>query len=232
MTSAPARVAHRLIPQSGPGRVLAASNLVFTLGSGMYLTAGVLYFTEVAHLPAGQVGLGLMVAGLISLALGIMVGHLADRHGARGVYASALLIQAAATAGFVVADDFWSFVAVVSAATGAKAAGVAARSPLIRQHGGDRPQQFRAYLRAVTNVGVSVGALLAGSAVQAGTATAYDLMVWATAALTAASAVFLAFLPPISPSAPRPGRAGSPCTTGPTCCSPCSTASWRSSSRS
>src|SRR4051812_32860835 len=113
MTSTSSRLARRLIPSSGPGRVLAASNLVFTLGSGMYLTAGVLYFTEAVHLPAGQVGLGLVIAGMISLAMGILVGHLADRRGARGVYAAALLIQAVATAGFVLAHDFWPFIAVV-----------------------------------------------------------------------------------------------------------------------
>jgi MFS family permease len=190
----------RLIPDPGPQRLLAGSNLVFTLGSGMYLTAGVLYFTQDVHLPAGRVGLGLMVAGSLSLALGIVVGHLADRHGARGVYAIALLVQALATAGFVLAHDFWPFVAVVSVATGAKTAGVAARSPLIRRYGGDRPQDFRAYLRAVTNVGISFGALFAGWAVQVGSHSAYTMMVWGIAVLTAASAIFLMFLPAVTPA--------------------------------
>jgi MFS family permease len=166
----------------------------------MYLTAGVLYFTEAAHLPAGQVGLGLLAAGLAALALGVLVGHLADRHGARGVYGVTLLVQAAATAGFLAADDFWPFVAVVSLATAAKAGGVAARSPLIRRYGGDRPQEFRAYLRAVTNVGISIGALGAGWAVQTGTASAYATMVSAIAVLTAASAVFLTFIPAVAPA--------------------------------
>jgi MFS family permease len=195
----------RLIPSPGPQRLLAGSNLVFTLGSGMYLTAGVLYFTEDVHLPAGRVGLGLMAAGFVSLALGIVVGHLADRHGARGVYATALIVQALATAAFVAAHDFWPFVAVVSVATGAKTAGVAARSPLIRRYGGDRPQEFRAYLRAVTNVGISFGALFAGWTVQIGSHTAYTMMVWAIAVLTAASAVFLAFLPAVTPVHDRGG---------------------------
>nr|WP_221373918.1 hypothetical protein [Actinoplanes polyasparticus] len=45
-----------LVPPPGPQRALAASNFVFTVGSGLYLTAGVLYFTEAVHLPPGQVG--------------------------------------------------------------------------------------------------------------------------------------------------------------------------------
>ncbi|MEV7343908.1 MFS transporter [Streptomyces sp. NPDC093544] len=189
-----------LLPDAGPQRVIAASNFVYTIGSGLYLTAGVLYFTQAVHLPAAQVGLGLGIAGFVSLALGIGAGHLADSHGARGVYAATLVVRAAATACFVLADSFWPFVLAVCAATGAQAAGVAARSPLIRHYGGDRPQQFRSYLRAVTNVGISLGALLAGWAVQVGTHTAYQLLVIGIAISTAASAVVLVFLPPVAPT--------------------------------
>ncbi|MFB7191550.1 MFS transporter [Streptomyces sp. NPDC056230] len=188
-----------LMPDSAPQRVIAASNFVYTVGSGLYLTAGVLYFTEAAHLPASQVGLGLGIAGFVSLAVGITVGHLADRCGARGVYAATLVVQALATAGFVLADGFWPFVLAVCAATGAKAAGLAARSPLIRHYGGGRPQEFRAYLRAVTNVGISLGALLAGWVVQVGTLTAYQLLVIGNAFAFLASAAVLFLLPPVKP---------------------------------
>ncbi|MEV5432382.1 MFS transporter [Streptomyces sp. NPDC052701] len=194
-----------LLPDTGPQRVLAASNFVCTVGSGLYLTAGVLYFTQAVHLPAGQVGLGLGIAGFVSLALGIAVGRLADEHGARGVYATTLVVQALATACFVLADSFWPFVLAVCAATGAKAAGVAARSPLIRHHGGERPQEFRACLRAGTNLGVSLGALLAGWAVQVGTHTAYHLMVIGNAVALAASAALLVLLAPVAPAPSAPG---------------------------
>ncbi|MGI5487027.1 MFS transporter [Microtetraspora malaysiensis] len=189
----------QLMPDAGPQRVIAASNFVYTVGSGLYLTAGVLYFTQAVHLPTGQVGLGLGIAGVVSLASGIAVGHLADKHGARGVYATTLLVQALATAGFVLADSFWPFVVVVGVATGAKAAGLAARSPLIRHYGGDRPQEFRAYLRAVTNVGISLGAALAGWAVQVGSLPAYQLLIIGNAIAFAASAAILVILPPVTP---------------------------------
>jgi MFS family permease len=190
----------RLIPKSGPQRTVAAANFVYTVGSGLYLTAGVLYFTQAVHLPAGQVGLGLGIAGIVSLAAGIAVGHLADRRGARGVYAATLVVQALATAGFALVHDFWPFVLAVGVAAGAKAAGLAARSPLIRRYGGGRPQEFRAYLRAVTNVGISLGALLAGWAVQVGTLGAYHLLVIGNAIAFAASAAILALLPPVPPA--------------------------------
>lgn len=188
-----------LLPKTGSQRVLAVSNFINTVGSGLYLTAGVLYFTEAVHLPAGQVGLGLGIAGLVALAVGVAVGHLADRHGARGIYAATLVVQALATAGFVLADSFWPFVLAVCTAAAAKAAGIAARSPLIRHYGGDRPQEFRAYLRAVTNVGVSLGAVLAGWAVQVGSLTAYQLMVLGNAIAFAIAALILSLLPPVAP---------------------------------
>lgn len=188
-----------LLPKTGSQRVLAVSNFIYTVGSGLYLTAGVLYFTEAVHLPAGQVGLGLGIAGLVALAVGVAVGHLADRHGARGIYAATLVVQALATAGFVLADSFWPFVLAVCTAAAAKAAGIAARSPLIRHYGGDRPQEFRAYLRAVTNLGVSLGAVLAGWAVQVGSLTAYQLMVLGNAIAFVIAALILSLLPPVAP---------------------------------
>ncbi|KPI15505.1 major facilitator superfamily MFS_1 [Actinobacteria bacterium OV450] len=188
-----------LLPAPGPQRTIAASNFVYTVGSGLYLTAGVLYFTQAVHLPAAQVGLGLGIAGALSLAVGIAVGHLADRRGAREVYAGTLVVQALATAGFMLADSFWPFVVAVCAATGAKGAGLAARSPIIRHHGGDRPQEFRAYLRAVTNIGISLGAVLAGWAVQVGTHSAYQLMVIGNAIAFAASALIVLRLRPVKP---------------------------------
>ncbi|GAA2792498.1 MFS transporter [Kitasatospora sp. CM 4170] len=195
----------RLLPEAGPQRVVAASNLVQTMGSGLYLTAGVLYFTEAAHLPAGQVGLGLGIAGLLALAVGVAAGRLADTRDARGVYTATLAVRALATLAFLAADSFWPFVLAVCAAAGAQAAGLAARGPVIRRYGGERPQEFRAYLRAVTNVGVSFGALLAGWAVQTGTPAAYRLLVLGTAAAFAASAAVILLLPPVTPG---PGGGG------------------------
>ncbi|MFG2720085.1 MFS transporter [Streptomyces sp. NPDC048416] len=191
-----------LLPDPGPPRTLAVSNFVYTIGSGLYLTAGVLYFTEDRHLPAAQVGLGLGIAGLFSLLVGIAAGHLADRIGARGVYMAALGVQALATACFVLVDGFWPFVAVVAAALGAKGAGNAARSPLIRHYGGVRPQAFRAYLRAVTNIGISLGAVLAGWAVQVGTHSAYQVLVIGNTVAFVASAALLLLLPPVAPLRP------------------------------
>ncbi|BCJ39656.1 MFS transporter [Actinoplanes ianthinogenes] len=183
----------------GAQRALAAANFAFTIGSGLYLTAGVLYFTEAVRLPAAQVGLGLGIAGVVSLAAGITVGHLADRLGARGVYLGTLLAQAAGDAAFLLATNFATFLVVVTVAASAKTAGFAARTPLIRHYGGQRPQEFRAFLRAVTNLGIAVAAPLAGWAVQVGTLPAYRSMVVGMVAASLAAAAILATVPPMRP---------------------------------
>ncbi|MCC9307930.1 MFS transporter [Kitasatospora sp. RB6PN24] len=188
-----------LLPRTGPQRVIAASNLAYTIGSGVQLTAGVLYFTQAVRLPAAQVGLGLGIAGAVSLVVGVAVGRVADVRGARGVYAMTLVVRASATAAFTLVHGFWPFLAAVSVATAAQAAGLAARGPLIRRYGGERPQEFRAYLRSITNVGVSMGALLAGWAVQVGTLAAYRLLVLGGAASIAAAAAVLPLLPSVGP---------------------------------
>ena len=69
----------------GPIRTFAAITLVNTIGNGLLATAVVLYFTHVVGLGGGQVGVGLTVAGVFGLVVGVPVGHLADRRGPREV---------------------------------------------------------------------------------------------------------------------------------------------------
>lgn len=189
----------KLVPDAGPQRTLTVATLVNTIGNGVYMTAGVLYFTRVVGLPAVQVGLGLSVAGIVSLLVGLPAGHLADRRGARGAYTFALVLAGLAMAAFVLVDHLWSFMIVACLSAAAHASLPPTRAPLIRRYGGDRPQRFRAYLRSVTNLGTSVGALVAGWAVHVDTELAYVLLIAGNAASFAACAVIVRRLPPTPP---------------------------------
>jgi MFS family permease len=197
----------RLLPDSGPQRWLALANLVSTVGNGMYFTAGVLYFTRAVGLPANSVGLGMSVAGLAAMASGLVVGHWADRRGPRGVYALTLLGGAAAMGGFCLVRGFWPFLVVAVLGAAAQAAGPRTRAPIIRQFGGDNPQAFRAYLQAVTNLGVVAGALIAGWAIQQDTHRAYLIMIAANAVSFLLSALIVFKVPAIRP---EPVAAGMP----------------------
>ncbi|WP_328605508.1 MFS transporter [Amycolatopsis sp. NBC_00345] len=196
-----------VLPKSGgrPARLLAFATLVSTTGYGVYLTAGVLYFTNAVHLPTAQVGIGLTIAGAVSLAAGIPFGHLADRRSATTVYSVTLGLGMVSMAGLCLAHDFWTFLAFASLGAVAQTAGQAARGPLVQEYGGERPAEFRGYLRAITNVGVSLGALLAGWGVAVDTSYAYLLLIGGSAVSYAASAMLVLFLPRITPKPVRTG---------------------------
>lgn len=182
-----------------PELILVTATLVNTIGNGSYLTAGILYFTRVLHLPAYEVGLGFSVAGIISLAAGIPGGHLADRRSPRAVYASTLAGCALGMAGFYFTRSFLAFVLVACFTGIAQTAGLAARGPIIRQLGGKRPQELRAYLRSVTNLGIALGAVGAGVAVEVNSALAYKILIAGNGVSFAMSAAIIWFLPNVKP---------------------------------
>jgi hypothetical protein len=195
-----------LIPEGGPRRVLALATALAMTGYGIYLTASVLYFTRAMGLAPSRVGIGLTVAGAVALATGVPAGHLADRRGSRGVYAITLATAAASMTGLCLTRGFWPFLLFASVAAIAQSTGPAARGPLVKHYGGERPAEFRAYLRAVTNIGIAVGAVLAGFGIQAGTRAAYLVLLAGSAVCSAAAAGVVLLLPTLPAEPASPGR--------------------------
>ncbi|TDB80098.1 MFS transporter [Micromonospora sp. KC721] len=196
----------RLLPEPGPARTLALSTLVNTVGRGTWLTVSALFLTRSVGLSVVQVGLGLTITALVALVASTPMGYLADRHGPRGMQIGALLASAACTAALVAVRSFATFLvvgvlmAVADAATrGARGALIAGAVPA------DQRVRTRAYLRAVTNVGISVGAVVAGVGLAADTRAGYVALILldcATYLLAAAILLRLAPMPPV----PAPAR--------------------------
>lgn len=185
-----------LLPAPGPTRVLAAATLVNTFGNGLFLAGSVLFFTRSVGLTAGQVGLGLTTAGLLGLLAGLPAGRLADRRGAREVLVGLLVLQGGAMACFSLVRGFGSFVLVAVAFTVLDRASNAVRQGLVAAV--LAPEQRvpgRAYLRAVTNLGISGGAALGGLALAADTREAYVALVLGNAVSCVLAAVVLLRLP-------------------------------------
>ena len=194
-----------MLPAGKPQRLLAAATLLTMLGYGIYLTAGVLYLTRGLDLPVAQVGLGMSVAGAASLVAGIPIGHLADRMGARAVYTATLLLGGLAMAGLCLTRNFPVFVVCAALSAVAQAAGPAARSPLVQKYGGEKPAEFRGYLRAVTNLGIAAGSVVAAWAIERDTRSAYVLIIGASAVSYGVGAAVAAFMPSVPPLNARPG---------------------------
>ncbi|MFJ8628482.1 MFS transporter [Kitasatospora sp. NPDC093550] len=188
----------------GPQRALIIAGFVNRVGNGLFNTAAILYFTLVVHLPATQVGAGLTIAGLCGLAAGIPAGNLADRHGPRTVWLSALTLQAVTMAAFVLIDSWLAFTLVATldrlAATAANASGGA----LIARVADEHAAAFRARLRTFVNLGVVVGTSGAAFAVQINTRAAYTTLILANAASFAGAAVIALLGVPNYRPLPRP----------------------------
>ncbi|MET7469433.1 MFS transporter [Micromonospora sp. NPDC005686] len=190
----------RLLPEPGPSRTLALSTLVNTVGRGTWLTASALFLTRSVGLTVAQVGVALTLTGLVSLLASTPMGYLADRLGPRGLQMAALLASSGCTAALVAVRSFTGFLlvgvlmAVADAGTrGARGALIAGAVPP------DQRVRTRAYLRAVTNVGISVGTVLAGFALAADTRGAYVTLILLDAATYVLAAAVLLRLPPVPP---------------------------------
>jgi len=167
-----------LLPPPGPLRLYALTTLVDEAGTGMFLTGSVLFFTQVVGLTAAEVGLGLSIAGIVSLFAGIPIGRAADRHGPRRILIALSCTQAALFASYLLVDGFAAFLLVVCCIAAAEAGASPVRKAYISTL--TEPEQrvtVAAYNRAVFNVAFSVGALISGFALAADTPTAYKLLV-------------------------------------------------------
>jgi MFS family permease len=187
---------------------MAVSTLVNTIGSGALLTTFALYFTRIVHLTPAQVGIALSAAALVGLVVQLPVGHLSDTRGPRELLRLLFIAAGVCALGLTVARNVWMLVIVLSLEAvfdnGARAVrgGVIAR--LAAGGPGGQAAQFRAYLRSMTNVGISLGALFGGLALAVDKPWAYLSVFVLDAATWIATGLLTGRLPHLPPSPPPP----------------------------
>lgn len=190
----------RLLPEAGPARTLALSTLVNTVGRGTWLTVSALFLTRSVGLSVAQVGVALTVTALVSLVASTPMGYLADRYGPRGIQLAALAASGVFTAALVAVRSFATFLLVGVLMAVADAASRGARGALIAGAvPADQRVRTRAWLRAVTNVGISVGAVVAGVGLAADTRAAYVALILLDCVTYLLAAVVLLRLAPVPP---------------------------------
>jgi MFS family permease len=196
-----------LLPGDRSGWLLSLGTLADAIGLGLFVTVSTIFFTRSVGLSVSQVGAGLSVAGLVGFAMAVPIGRLADHFGPRGVSVVIALVQAAVMASYVVVRSFWAFLLVVVLFSLAESGSYAARQVLVGQlaRQGSRVR-MQAYQRSVLNVGIAVGALGAGVALQADRRSIYLLAILLNAGSFLALAVFTALLEP-TPPPPAPEHA-------------------------
>ncbi|WP_158587968.1 MFS transporter [Actinomadura logoneensis] len=177
-------------------RALSVATLVNTVGNGLLMTTGALMFTRVVGLTASQVGLALTLGGVFGIVSGIPLGRIADRFGARPTVVALLAVQAVLVLGYTQVHSFWTALPLICAVMFVDRGESAVRGALIATAlPPDRRVPGRAFLRSVTNVGISLGAVLASLALVADTPGAYRAVVVADAATFLVAALLLLRVP-------------------------------------
>jgi hypothetical protein len=199
----PPRFIRALVPEPGIQRVYGLAALINTIGFGLILPAVALYFTRIVHLSGVQVGLGFTISGVIAIPAAIPAGELADRFGPRRAVLWAIFLQGVTGIAYLFIRDFLMFVIVDSLAMIVTTAYFSSVGALIRRVGGDNTAAFRSKVRAISNLGISLGVLGAGVGIEIGTAFSYRALLLINALTFFAAWALLMRVPNYKPL-PRP----------------------------
>jgi hypothetical protein len=139
---------------------LGAGTLVSAVGNGAWYTSWALFLTRSVGLSPAQVGLGMTAAGVVGLLSATPVGWLADRLGAREVFAALLLVQAAAALAYLAVGGLAAFVATACVAEAARG-GSGARNALVLGLTPREEDRLAALgsLRSISHFGWAIGAV-------------------------------------------------------------------------
>jgi len=185
-----------MLPPTTAGRMLMVAFLVDTLGTGLFLAGSVVFFVKHVGLSAGQVAVGLSVAGLTGFLASVPLCVLADRFGVRRVQVALHLWRATGFVLYIFCANFASFLLI------ACMIGVGDRtSPTLNQAlvsmavPAETRVRTMGQLRAAKNLSFTVGGLLAALLLAVGSPSAYKALVLTNAASFVAVAVIVGRLP-------------------------------------
>lgn len=180
------------VPTGQASRALVVVTITDSLGTGLYLSGSVIYFVRGIGLSAGEVGLGLSLAGLAGFLASVPVGMLGDQLGAKRLLVTLQLWRAIMLVLLAFTTNFTYFLAAsigltvaarsVSPSTQAVVASVMAET--------DRVSTM-AIMRSVRNVGYSLGAALTIPIFAVDNRWAYRLIMLGNAATFVLAAVLL-----------------------------------------
>jgi MFS family permease len=176
-------------------RLLLTSAAIDAIGTGFMVPITVLYFTLDRGFSVVGVGVGLSIAGAVSILAPSLGGIATDRLGARPVAVTLFLVTAAAFLLYIPATHYWEFVAVVTLAEVADRMARPAKQALVANvtEGSER-MRLLAVQRALRNAGFGAGGALAALALAAGTHGAYVALIVGNAASWALAGALLARL--------------------------------------
>lgn len=193
----------RGVPIDPTLRTLAVGTFVNRAGSGALVTVFALYFTRKVGLEPSQIGLALSIGAFVGMLTQVPFGHLGDVRGPKEVLRGLTFITGACSLTLLLTRDFLLLILVISVLTGFEAGANGVRNGYIaRIATGGQGVRFKAYLRAVTNVAIGLGALLGGLALAVDESWAYLSVIALDGIGTIGAGLLYASLPHLEPAPP------------------------------
>lgn len=179
---------------------MATSSLINTIGNGLFSVTSALYFTRIVGLTPTQIGLAFSVSAAVAFSMTIPFGNLADLYSPKTLSRIISTVSAIAMATYAFATNYAMFF-VTAVIIGITDRGTnAVRGALIARVGGPEGRvRIRAYLRSITNLGISLGSLAGGAALAIDDANVYKLLILLNAGSSLVSAWLLGKLPDMPP---------------------------------
>lgn len=182
-------------------RAISWQTLVSRVGNGLFMTIEVIYITLIVGLTPLEVSIALGVGGLVSLLFSVPAGIIADRFGAKRVLFWAHVIEGLALLPLMFVRDFWSLLIVNIFVWLAGTVGHNATSTVIATMGtGEDRVTIRAAQRAMANLGIAGGTVIAGVALAINTELAYQVTIGLDFLMFIWAATFILRLPHVAPT--------------------------------
>ncbi|MER6075001.1 MFS transporter [Streptomyces sp. NPDC001817] len=143
------------------------------IGSGLWASVSVLYFTYVSGLSVTQIGTLAAVSAAVGIAGAPLGGRIADRFPLTRILIALQLLRALASFGLLTSDHYLPLLAISAVGSlGDRASSVLTKLYAARIAGADRVR-YQAVNRTCSNAGWALGGLAAAAALTTGTTTAY-----------------------------------------------------------
>jgi MFS family permease len=164
----------KAMPATRESRIIAVNALVGSVGTGMFLAGSALYFTRFAGMSETQLGVGMALAGVVGLLTAVPMGRLADRFGPRTMLMIVCLWRFVGYLAYLSVHGFGQFVVTACLLFVMDRAGQPLNQTLVSQLivGAERNRTM-GFIRALRNLGFTVGFSLAGIALTADSATLF-----------------------------------------------------------
>lgn len=183
---------------------MSLSTLINTFGNGLFMTVEVIYFTLIVGLSPAKVALALSIAGGVALSVSVPAGHISDRFGPRDIAFLAMVLEGVLMFVLLSVHTYGPFLLVnIGVAVLGNISQTMRMATIAKLGEGESRVEIRAYQRAVTNFGISLGTIFAGIALAINTPIAYQTLLVADAITFIAAGIVFRKMPFIEPTVER-----------------------------